>query len=99
MSGTRIEIVGTSGKQNVKTLKIANISKKGMLLLSTQDILDEELLCRIDCPKGGSPFELTCKVKHRGKSENELYRIGVYFPEISESFKEDLSNCIESPKE
>jgi len=99
MPGTRIEIVNSSGKENVKALKLANISKEGMLLLSTQDILDEELLCRIYCPKGGSPFELTCKVKHKGKSESELYRIGVCFPDITESIKEKLSNCIESSKE
>jgi len=97
--GTRIEMVDPSGKENGKTLKVANISKKGMLLLSTQDILDEELLCRIHCPKNASSFELTGKVKHKGKSESELYRIGVYFPEVPEPMKEKLSNCVESPKE
>lgn len=98
MPGTRIEMVDSSGKEDVLALKIANISKEGMLLLSTQDILDEEILCRIYCPKDESPFELTCKVKHKGKSENELYRVGVYFPDIPESSKEKLSQCIESPK-
>jgi diguanylate cyclase (GGDEF)-like protein/PAS domain S-box-containing protein len=96
--GTRIEMVDSSGKEDILALKIANISKEGMLLLSTQDILDEELLCRIYCPKDESPFELTCKVKRKGKSESELYRIGVYFPDIPERIKEKLSNCIESPK-
>jgi diguanylate cyclase (GGDEF)-like protein/PAS domain S-box-containing protein len=99
ISGTRIEIVDSFGKEKVKNLKLGNISKEGMLLLSTQDILEEELLCRIYCPKGGPPFELTCKVKHKGKSESELYRIGVYFPDIPETVKEKLSSCIESPKE
>jgi len=99
VSGTRIEVVGSSGKKSVKGLKIANITKEGMLLLSTQDISDEELLCRIYLPKGKPPFELTCKVKHKDKSENGLYRIGVYFPDIPESIKEKISNCIESPKE
>jgi diguanylate cyclase (GGDEF)-like protein len=98
MPGTRIELVDSSGK-NAKNLKIGNISKEGMLLLSTQDILNEELLCRIYCPKDVSPFELTCKVKHKGKSESELYHIGVYFLDAPESDKEKLSNCIESPKE
>lgn len=41
--GTRIEMVDSSGKENVKALKIANISKEGMTPLFTQDILDEEL--------------------------------------------------------
>jgi c-di-GMP-binding flagellar brake protein YcgR len=99
VSGTRIEIVDSSSKQDVETLKIANISKEGMLLLSTQDISDEEILCRIHCPKGGSPFELTLKVKHKNKSESELYRIGVYFPEMSEDLNEKLSNCMESSEE
>jgi diguanylate cyclase (GGDEF)-like protein/PAS domain S-box-containing protein len=97
--GTRIEIVDSSGKESVKGLKIANISKEGMLLLSTQDIIDEELFCRIYLPKGEPPFKLTCKVKHKDKSENGLYRIGVYFPDMPESTKEKLSHCIESPKE
>jgi len=96
--GTRIEIVDSSGKENVGALKIADISKEGMLLLSTQDILGEEFLCHIYRPKEESPFELTCKVKHKRKSENELYRVGVYFPDIPESSKEKLSQCIESPK-
>ncbi|MFC1667706.1 diguanylate cyclase [Candidatus Omnitrophota bacterium] len=96
MPGTTIEMVDPSSK-NFKNLKLGNISKEGMLLFSTQDILDEELLCRIHCPKDGSPFELTCKVRYKGKGESELYRIGVSFLEIPESIKEKLSHCIESP--
>ena len=96
--GTRIEIVDSSGKKNVGALQIADISKEGMLFLSTQDILGEEFLCRIYRPEDESPFELTCKVKHKGKTESELYRVGVYFPDIPESSKEKLSQCIESPK-
>jgi diguanylate cyclase (GGDEF)-like protein len=95
--GTRIKIVDSSGKENVGTLQIADISKEGMLFLSTQDILGEDFLCRIYRPKDESPFDLICKVKHKGKSENELYRVGVYFPDIPESNKEKLSQCIESP--
>ena len=91
--GTRIEIVDSPGRENVKSFKIANISKEGALILSTQDILDEEFLCRLYYPKNGSPFELTCKVKYKGKSDG-LYRIGVYFPDISGSIEEELSKCI-----
>jgi len=98
MPGIRIEIVDPSGKENVKAIKIANISKEGMLFLSTQDILDEELLCRIYSSKGEPPFELTCKVKYKGKSGGELYRIGVYFPDMPVSIKEKLSHCIEPHK-
>jgi diguanylate cyclase (GGDEF)-like protein/PAS domain S-box-containing protein len=96
VSGTRIEMVDSSGK-TVKNLKIGDISKEGMLLLSTQDIHDKELLCRMYSPKGKSPVELICKVRHKGKGKNELYRIGVYFLKMSESIKEKLSNCIEFP--
>ncbi|MDD5194666.1 MAG: diguanylate cyclase [Candidatus Omnitrophica bacterium] len=95
---TRIKIVDSSGKENVGALQIADISKEGMLLLSTQDILGEDFLCRVFRPKDESPFELICKVKHKGKSENKLYRVGVYFPDISESSKEKLSQCIKSQK-
>ena len=84
-SGIRIEIVGPSSEENVKPLKIANISKQGMLLLSTQDIDAEELLCRIHCPGSETPLEIVCKVKHKAKPDGELYRIGVYFPDMSES--------------
>jgi diguanylate cyclase (GGDEF)-like protein len=91
--GTRIEIVDPSGKEKVGALRMADISKEGMLFLSTQDILGEEFLCRIYNPKDESPFELTCKVKHKGKSKDELYRVGVYFPDIPESSKEKLSQC------
>ncbi|MBN2483992.1 MAG: diguanylate cyclase [Candidatus Omnitrophica bacterium] len=97
--GARIEVVDSSGKENMNPPQIANISQEGMLLLSTQDILDEELLCRIYCPKNKSPFELICKVKHKSKQESELYRIGVYFPEVPDSMNENLSNCIEPPAE
>jgi len=98
MPGTRIEMVDFSGKKDALALKIANISKEGMLLLSTQDIADKELLCRIYCSKDEFPFQLTCKVKYKGKSQGELYRIGVYFSDIPGSIKEKLSKCIESPK-
>ena len=99
VSDTRIEIVDPSSRRDAETFKIANISKEGMLLLSTQDISDEELICRIHRPKGGSPFELTLKVKHKSKSESELYRIGVYFPEMPEDLNQKLSNCMESSEE
>ena len=96
--GTRIEIVDSSGKENAGAFRISDISEEGMLFLSTQDILGEEFLCRIYRPEDESPFELTCKVKHKEKSENELYRAGIYFPDIPESSKEKLSQCIESSK-
>ncbi len=96
-SGTRIEIVDSSSKQNAQNLKVANISKEGMLLLSTQDIFNREFLCRIHAPEEGPTFELVCKVTHKNKSESELYRIGVYFSQISESFKEKIPQCIEYP--
>ena len=99
MPGTRIEVIDPSGKETVKGLKIDNISKEGMLFLSTQDIHNEDLLCRIYCPKGKSPFQLTCKVKYKGKAEGELYRIGVYFADMPENIRERLSSCVEPPKE
>ncbi len=96
IADTRLEIVYSSGKENAKALKIADISKEGMLFLSAQDILDEDFLCRIYRPKDESPLELSCKVKHKGKLENGLNRVGVYFSDISESSKEKLSQCIGS---
>ena len=92
LQGISTEVAGSSGKENIKDLKIANISKQGMLLLSTQDILDEEFICRVHPPKGGSAFESICKVKHKSSSENGLYRIGVYSPDTPESFAENLSS-------
>ena len=98
-SGVRVEMIDFSDKQNMKNLTIINLSEKGMLLLSTQDIIDERFICRIYCPKGGSPFEITCKVKHKTKTGSGLYRIGVYFLETPEYLEDKLSNCIESSKE
>ena len=95
--GTRIEVADSSGKKNVVIPQIVDISKEGILFLSTQDIINEEFLCRIYRPKDEFPFELTCKVKHKEKSENKPYRMGVYFPDIPEADKEKLSQCIESP--
>lgn len=95
--GTRIEIVDSFGEKNAGDLRISDISNEGMLFLSTNDIPGEEFLCRIFRPKGEPPFELTCKVKHKGKSESELYRVGVYFPDIPEDVKEKLAQCVEPP--
>jgi len=97
--GVKIEIVDPSGDENIKTFKIANISTNGMLLLSSQDIAGEELLCRVCCPGSEVPFDLACEVKHKSKPENDLYHIGVYFSKIPESIQEKLSNCIEFSKE
>jgi hypothetical protein len=69
-----------------------------MLFFSAQDISGEEFLCRIYRPKDVAPFELTCKAKHKIKSRDGLYRVGVYFPDIPESNKEKLSQCIEFPQ-
>ena len=91
--GTRLQIVDSFGKENVGSFQISDISKEGMLFLSAQDIPGEEILCRIYHPKDESPFDLTCKVKHKGKSNDELYRVGVYFSNIPESSKEKLSQC------
>jgi hypothetical protein len=99
MPGTRIELVGLSGKENVKAPKIANISNEGMLLILSQDIPDKEFFCHIYCPTGGASFKLTCEVKHQGKSESGPYCIGVYFPDIPESIKGKLSSCIKLPEE
>jgi len=92
--GTRIEIVDSSGKKKIGSSQIADISKEGMLFHSTQDISSEEFLCRIYHPKDESPFELTCKVKHKERFGNDPYRVGVYFPDMPESRKEKLSQYI-----
>ena len=94
-SGTRIEIIDSSGKENIKGLQITDISKEGMLFLSPQDIPAAEFVCRIFGPQEEFPLALTCNVKHKGKSGNELYHLGAYFPNIPESSKEKLSQCIE----
>jgi len=98
MSGLRLEIADSSGKENVKVIEIVDISREGMLFISTQDIPSEELLCRIYHPKEKTPFELTCKVKHKEKPKNGLNRIGVYFSDMPKSSKEKLFQYIESPK-
>ena len=92
-------MVGSSDEGNTKHLKIADISEEGMLFISEQDILWEEHLCRIYGPKGGPPFKLTCKVKHKVKSEDDLYRIGIHFPNMAGNVKENILNCIELQKE
>jgi len=97
--GVKIEIVDSSGKEKIKTLKIADISTNGMLLLSSQDIAGEELLCRVCCPENEVPFDLACKVKYKSKPEYGLYHIGVYFSKTPECIQGKLSNCIEFPKE
>jgi len=97
--GVKIEVVDSSGKEKIKTLKIADISTNGMLLLSSQDIAGEELLCRVCCPENEVPFDLACKVKYKSKPEYGPYHIGVYFSKTPECIRGKLSNCIEFPKE
>jgi c-di-GMP-binding flagellar brake protein YcgR len=91
-------VVDSSGQENVNDLQIADITMEGMLFLSPQDIIGEDLLCRINRPKDESSFELTCKVKHRERSGDRINRIGVYFSDIPEGSKEKLSQCIKSPQ-
>jgi diguanylate cyclase (GGDEF)-like protein/PAS domain S-box-containing protein len=94
LPGTRMKIVDPSGEENADVFTIANITREGMLVLSAQDIPDEELVCRLYAPETESPCELTCAVKHRGKAAAELYRTGVSFSYIPESMKEKLSPCV-----
>ncbi|MFC1674442.1 diguanylate cyclase, partial [Candidatus Omnitrophota bacterium] len=96
LPGSRIVVVGSSGKENIKDLDIVNISKGGMLLSSDQGIIVEELLCRMICPKSDKPFELKCIARRKDKSKNDLYHIGVQFEDIPDGVQERLSNCINS---
>ena len=99
LPGSKIELVDPYTKETTNALEIANISKEGMLLLTHQDIRGNNLLCRMYCPEDNFPFEFSCKIAHKNKSENNAYRIGLYFVDKSEYIQEKLSNCINSPRE
>ena len=97
--GTRIEMVALPGKENIKSLEIANISEEGMAIVAQQDIVGQEHLCRIYGPKEGPPFKLTCNVKHKIKLDDNSYRFGMHFPNLSESSRENILSCIQVPEE
>ncbi len=99
VAGTRIEMIAPSGKENDKSLEIANISEEGMLIISRQDIIGEEHLCRIYGPQEGPPFKLTCKVKHKIKSDDNSYHLGINFSNMAESPRENILTCIQAPEE
>lgn len=82
MKGLRVEISRLSDKEKLKIKNIENISERGILLLFPNDFPDKEFLCRISLPGQDFTPEFTCKVAHKSKLEDGIYRVGIYFVDI-----------------
>ncbi|MFA4854074.1 MAG: diguanylate cyclase [Candidatus Omnitrophota bacterium] len=82
MEGLRVEMSRLSDKEKLKIKDIENISERGILLLFPNDLPDKEFLCRISLPGQDFTPEFTCKVAHKSKAEDGLYRVGIYFVDI-----------------
>jgi len=80
--GLRVEMSRLSDKEKLKIKDVENISERGILFLFPQDIPDKEFLCRISLPGQDFTPEFTCKVAHKNKTEDGVYRVGVYFVDI-----------------
>ncbi|TAM43682.1 diguanylate cyclase [bacterium] len=80
--GLKVEMSRLSDKEKLKIKDIENISERGILLLFPQDVPDKEFLCRISLPGQELTPEFTCKVAHKSKTEDGVYRVGVYFVDI-----------------
>lgn len=78
----RVEMSRLSDREKLKIKDIENISERGILLLFPRDVPDKEFLCRISLPGQDFTPEFTCKVAHKSKTEDGVYRIGVYFVDI-----------------
>lgn len=98
LTDLKIEVAEEYVEDKEKFIEIANISKRGMLLLFPNDIPREEFLCRIHFPEQDLPSEFTCRIAHKNKSDEDLYRVGVYFVDTPLDFQNRLLNYVESPK-
>ncbi len=79
LPGLKVELVEPAKKKALRPAEVTNVSARGMLLLFPHDIIPKELLCRLHFPEEELPSQFQCRVVHKGKAEDKLYYIGVYF--------------------
>jgi len=95
LSRLKVEFVDISQKKRgQKFLEIANISQRGMLFLFSQSIRCGEILCRFYLPEEERAWEFKCRVVHKEKTSEGIYRVGVNFIDIPLEAEEKLSKYI-----
>ncbi|MBN1897706.1 MAG: diguanylate cyclase [Spirochaetes bacterium] len=89
----RISEKETSDEPKI-TLKLSNISRRGMSFFSHENIKRKKFKCFLRFPEDKEPAEVQCQVVHKEKENRDLYKIGVFFSEIPDKFDEKFSRYI-----
>jgi diguanylate cyclase (GGDEF)-like protein len=99
VGSVKAEFVHMPNRASARDIDIANISKRGMLVLLPEDSTEEEeFLCRIYFPGEPDPREFKCRIIHKEKAEGELFLVGVYFVDMPAGFQEKLKNYVRMPE-
>ena len=94
----KIEIKESISGRGIEAKEVYNISKRGILLLFPQDISSQEFICRFSLSEEEStPAEFRCRLVHKDKSKEGIYRIGVYFVDIPKEVQEEIESFRSSP--
>lgn len=92
--GLRVELSRLSDKEKLKIINIVDVSERGILLLFSQDLPDEEFLGRISLPGQDFTPEFICKVVYKSKAKDGVYRVGISFVDIPTYVRGTLSSFI-----
>ncbi|MBN2190796.1 MAG: diguanylate cyclase, partial [Candidatus Aureabacteria bacterium] len=91
LSTLKIELLNISETESMNVLDIINISKGGMLLMTSRNVEGDDLHCRLHVPDDKPPIDLQCKVVYKEEGEENLYLVGVSFDDISKYIESRLS--------
>lgn len=87
--GLKLELVKDT-KKAAEVLEILNISRRGMLLVLSEDVKGRDVTCRIHFSEDEQPFDLKCEIVHKEKADRGLYLIGIYFEELPKQAEEKI---------
>ncbi len=86
----RFEVSGVDVARGRATIKVKNLSKRGLLLLTSLDIPAHDFVGYIYFPKEKNPLEVNCEVMHKTNLGKGLYSIGIFFLDISSEQQDKL---------
>ncbi len=89
----KIEIKESTSGRKIEAKEVFNISRRGVLLLFPQDISSQEFVCCFYLSEGkNTPAEFKCKLIHKDRSKEDIYRVGVYFVDIPKEVQEEIES-------
>ncbi len=88
------EVLSEVWKEVNKNIRLNNISKEGISILTTKNMSDDEFKGRIHHPHWNKPEEIFCKVVRKKTKYDNVYELGIMFKDLSPEGNEKISKLI-----